>query len=119
MVACRTGAHLKGSPRACSLDHARQTVCRRRVGGGLCAAILPLDTRENARFVMCNKLVSALEMYSFAPIKDTDRRLRGAVGNYCKIRRLEMLGMVARWGHNTLLIGLALMTCVIFFALFK
>jgi hypothetical protein len=30
-----------------------------------------------------------------------------------------MLGMVARWGHNTLLIGLAMMTCVIFFALFK
>ena len=68
---------------------------------------------------MCNKLVSALEMYSFAPIKDTDRPLREAVENYCKIRRLEMVGMVARWGHNTLLIGLALMTCVIFFALFK
>jgi hypothetical protein len=30
-----------------------------------------------------------------------------------------MLGMIARWGHNTLLIGLALMTCVIFFALLK
>jgi len=27
--------------------------------------------------------------------------------------------MVARWGHNTLLIGLALMTGVIFFALLK
>ena len=30
-----------------------------------------------------------------------------------------MIGKVARWGHNTLLIGLALMTCAIFFALFK
>jgi hypothetical protein len=30
-----------------------------------------------------------------------------------------MLGTVARWGHNTLLIGLALMTGVIFFGLFK
>ena len=30
-----------------------------------------------------------------------------------------MIGMVARWGHNTLLIGLALMTCVIFVALFR
>jgi hypothetical protein len=27
-----------------------------------------------------------------------------------------MVGMVARWGHNTLLIALALMTCVLFFA---
>ncbi len=27
-----------------------------------------------------------------------------------------MIGKVARWGHNTLLIGLALMTCVLFFA---
>ncbi len=30
-----------------------------------------------------------------------------------------MIGMVARWGHNTLLIGLALMTGVIFIALFR
>jgi hypothetical protein len=30
-----------------------------------------------------------------------------------------MLGMVARWGHNTLLIGLALMTIVLFFTLLK
>jgi len=27
-----------------------------------------------------------------------------------------MVGMVARWGHNTLLIALALMTCVLFYA---
>ncbi len=27
-----------------------------------------------------------------------------------------MVGMVARWGHNTLLIALALMTGVLFFA---
>ncbi len=30
-----------------------------------------------------------------------------------------MLGIVARWGHNTLLIGSALMTGAIFFALLK
>jgi hypothetical protein len=30
-----------------------------------------------------------------------------------------MIGLVARWGHNTLLIALALMTCVLFFALIK
>ena len=30
-----------------------------------------------------------------------------------------MIGMVARWGHNTLLIGFALMTCVIFVGLFR
>jgi len=30
-----------------------------------------------------------------------------------------MIGMVARWGHNTLLVGLALMTCAIFFSLFR
>jgi len=27
-----------------------------------------------------------------------------------------MVGLVARWGHNTLLIALALMTCVLFYA---
>jgi hypothetical protein len=30
-----------------------------------------------------------------------------------------MLGLIARWGHNTLLIGLALMTYVLFFSLLK
>ena len=30
-----------------------------------------------------------------------------------------MIGLVASWGHNTLLIALALMTCVLFFALIK
>jgi hypothetical protein len=27
-----------------------------------------------------------------------------------------MVGTIARWGHNTLLIAFALMTCVLFFA---
>lgn len=30
-----------------------------------------------------------------------------------------MIGNIARWGHNTLFIALALMTYVIFFALIK
>jgi hypothetical protein len=30
-----------------------------------------------------------------------------------------MIGTVARWGHNTLLVGLALMTYVLLFALLK
>ena len=30
-----------------------------------------------------------------------------------------MIGTVARWGHNTLLIALALMTAVLFFGLIK
>jgi hypothetical protein len=30
-----------------------------------------------------------------------------------------MIGLVARWGHNTLLIALALMTCALLFALIK
>lgn len=30
-----------------------------------------------------------------------------------------MIARVARWGHNTLLIGLALMTCAIFVSLFR
>ena len=30
-----------------------------------------------------------------------------------------MIGLVARWGHNTLLIALALMTCALFFVLIK
>jgi hypothetical protein len=35
--------------------------------------------------------------------------------NKAKIRRLEMLGTIARWGHNTLLIALAFMTLALFF----
>ncbi len=57
-----------------------------------------------------------LEMYSFVPIKDVGRRPQRAAGNKRKFRRLDMIGMIARWGHNTLLIALALMTCVLFFA---
>lgn len=30
-----------------------------------------------------------------------------------------MIGTVARWGHNTLLVGLALMTGAIFLSLFR
>ena len=30
-----------------------------------------------------------------------------------------MIAKVARWGHNTLLIGLALMTCAILVGLFR
>jgi len=30
-----------------------------------------------------------------------------------------MIGLVARWGHNTLLVGLALMTLLLFFALLR
>jgi hypothetical protein len=59
-----------------------------------------------------------LEMYTSAPINDFGRPGRAAVEDQ-SIQETNMLGMVARWGHNTLLIGLALMTCVIFFALFK
>jgi hypothetical protein len=31
----------------------------------------------------------------------------------------NMIGMVARWGHNALLVALALMTLVLFFGLIK
>jgi hypothetical protein len=68
--------------------------------------------------VTYDKPVFALETYSFTPIKDPDRSLSGVVEDKC-IQERKMIGLVARWGHNTLLIGLALMTCVIFFALFK
>jgi hypothetical protein len=30
-----------------------------------------------------------------------------------------MIGLVARWGHNTLLVAFALMTCALFFQLIK
>ena len=59
-----------------------------------------------------------LEMYSSAPIKDMGRRGRPAVDEV-QNQEWNMIGMVARWGHNTLLIGLALMTCVMFFGLFR
>ena len=56
-----------------------------------------------------------LEMYSSAPINGQAAADRGWL---TKLNRGEwnMLGIVARWGHNTLLIALALMTCVLFFA---
>jgi len=60
-----------------------------------------------------------LEMYSPAPIEDMGRRGRSAVTSRVNLGDWNMIGMVARWGHNTLLIGLALMTGVIFFALLK
>jgi hypothetical protein len=60
-----------------------------------------------------------LEMYSSAPINDMGRHGLPAVAIGVNSGDWNMLGMVARWGHNTLLIGLALMTCVIFIALFK
>ena len=57
-------------------------------------------------------------MYSSAPIKD--RRRRGfPAAEEVQFQEWNMIGMVARWGHNTLLVGLALMTCAIFFTLFR
>jgi hypothetical protein len=66
-------------------------------------------------FVTCNKFSFHLEMYSSAPINRADPP-RTAVGRKANLGEWIMLGMVARWGHNTLLIALALMTCVLFFA---
>ncbi len=64
-------------------------------------------------------LSPTLEMYSSAPIKDQDRRGSPAADEVLIQERNMLLGKVARWGHNTLLIGLALMTAVIFLGLFK
>jgi hypothetical protein len=66
-------------------------------------------------FVTCNNSCVHLEMYSSAPINGHAAAERG---RQTKLTQGEwkMVGMVARWGHNTLLIALALMTCVLFFA---
>jgi hypothetical protein len=72
-----------------------------------------------AVFETCNMLYFDLDMYSSAPIKDMGRRDDRRLTIRVNLGDWNMLGMVARWGHNTLLIGLALMTCVIFFALLK
>ena len=64
-------------------------------------------------------LYFGLEMYSSAPIKDMGRRDARRLTSRVNLGDWNMLGTVARWGHNTLLIGLALMTGVIFFALLK
>jgi hypothetical protein len=72
---------------------------------------------ESGIFVTCNMLCTALEMYSAAPIKDMRRRESG--GGRSVNQEWNMIGTVARWGHNTLLVGLALMTCVIFLSLFR
>jgi hypothetical protein len=74
---------------------------------------------EMAGFETCNMLCFALDMYSSAPIKDMGRRDDRRLTIRVHLGDWNMIGMVARWGHNTLLIGLALMTCVIFFALLK
>ena len=66
-------------------------------------------------FVTCNNSCFRLEMYSSAPINVPDPP-RFAVGRKANQGEWKMVGMVARWGHNTLLIALALMTCVLFFA---
>jgi hypothetical protein len=66
-------------------------------------------------FVTCSKSGFHLEMYSCAPINRADPP-RTAVGRKVNQGVWKMVGMVARWGHNTLLIALALMTCVLFFA---
>jgi hypothetical protein len=66
-------------------------------------------------FVTCNKSCLYLEMYSSAPINRADPP-RTAVGRKVNQGEWKMVGMVARWGHNTLLVALALMTCVLFFA---
>ena len=70
-------------------------------------------------FVTCNMLSLALEMYSSAPIKDMGRRGRSPLVDLSTFEERKMLGLVARWGHNTLLVALALMTCVIFVGLFR
>ena len=54
-------------------------------------------------------------MYSSAPINRADPP-QTAAGRKANLGEWKMVGMVARWGHNTLLIALALMTCVLFFA---
>jgi hypothetical protein len=86
-----------------------------RIGPAVFRAKCP----EVPAFETRNMLYFDLEMYSSAPIKHMGRRGRSAVDVRVNLGDWNMLGMVARWGHNTLLIGLALMTCVIFYALFK
>jgi hypothetical protein len=70
-------------------------------------------------FETCNMLSICLEMYSFAPITDMGRRDERRLQMRVNSGDWNMLGLIARWGHNTLLIGLALMTYVLFFSLLK
>jgi len=57
-------------------------------------------------------------MYSSAPIEDLRRADVHAAGKMRKIRRLHMVGTIARWGHNTLLAAMALLTVLVVFAAF-
>jgi hypothetical protein len=57
-------------------------------------------------------------MYSSGPIKRVGRR-RSAEEADKENQETIMLGSIARWGHNMLLAGLALMTLVLFFALLR
>ena len=72
-----------------------------------------------AAFETCNMHWFGLEMYSSVPIKLMGRHGRSAVEMRVIRGDWNMIGTVARWGHNTLLIGLALMTFVLFFTLLK
>jgi hypothetical protein len=60
------------------------------------------------------KRVRDLEKSISDPTNGLGRRIAGG-WNKAKIRRLEMIGTIARWGHNTLLIALAFMTLALFF----
>jgi hypothetical protein len=87
--------------------------------GGPRWGIFRAKSSETAVFETCNMFYFTW-IYTVLPPSRTwaagdDRRLKIAVNS----GDWNMLGMVARWGHNTLLIGLALMTCVIFVGLFK
>jgi hypothetical protein len=66
------------------------------------------------RFLDIKHLYPALEMLVFVPImaKDPDASQRECLEN--NSGDLNMLGTIARWGHNTLLIAMALMTIALF-----
>jgi hypothetical protein len=56
-----------------------------------------------------------LEIYNSGPIEGMSKR-RAPVGRQF-IKEIHMIGLIARWGHNFLLAGMALVTLAIVYSL--
>jgi hypothetical protein len=57
-------------------------------------------------------------MLVFAPIKWASTAMGAGIGGN-RNQEIHMLGNVARWGHNVLLVGTGLLTIVVFYYLIK
>jgi hypothetical protein len=67
-----------------------------------------------ARFATQRKLPRALEMLVCAPTKGASTAI-GADAEETPNQEIDMLSLIARWGHNVLLAGTGLLTVAFFY----